>query len=96
MDIPWFDPIETAHADIKTLKEALDKYHISDEDKSYETENASSTWFTNTYDEIDKTLSTNRDKKYVIIQLFACHGIHLDGTQYVALNEFEPKFKTML
>ena len=50
--------------------------------------------FNKVYREIEDTLKTEKDTNFVIIQLFACHGIHHKGTQYVALNELDKEIKT--
>ncbi len=79
---PYFDPITTAENDINDLKHAVGKYKIGDDDICHELINQHTTekGFDKIYNEIETLLTDNPTKSYVIIQLFACHGIHKEGT----------------
>ena len=86
---PFYKPIETAPKDAKDLKDAVDKYKISEEDKYYLLQNCNKEKVLKVFEEIDQTFIENQNKRYVIFYLFACHGIHKEGTQYVAINELD-------
>ena len=86
---PYFEPIMTAQDDFQVLKATIEKYKVSSDDTPhYLVHNATCQDFTKTYEKISDTLEKN--KNFVIFQLFSCHGIHKRGTQYVTLNQFRP------
>ena len=49
--------------------------------------------FESTYKEIEEMLGKTPKRNYVVFWLFGCHGIHLNGTQYIAFNEYDQSTK---
>ena len=86
---PFYDNIDTAFDDCKTLEKALSKYRISEDDKHWNVWDVKFSVLEKYYKQIDEILNGNKDKNYLVIHLFACHGIHKNGTQYVVLNEYD-------
>ena len=88
-DRPFYSQIDTAQSDCLGLRKAVIKYRITENDKYYYLQNPSHKKFQTVYKEIEDTIKKNPESNYVVLHLFACHGIHKKGTQYVALNEFD-------
>ena len=67
-DKPFFDQIGDAHHDCETLKAAVSKYKISDQDKCYDLQNnLTYDKIQQIYKEIDSTLDQNWTTNYVVL-----------------------------
>ena len=67
-DVPFCSEIKTAARDCASLKSALDRYRITDNDRVYSLEaDTTHARFMEVYGEIEHTLETNSDTNYVVI-----------------------------
>ena len=88
---PVFDDLDTAKQDCIDLEQCLRKYQIEDEEDIYRINEPTMKEFQNTLNKITKRIKSQPEEQFLVILLFAGHGILKQGVQNIVLNEFNPK-----
>ena len=88
---PLFDDLDTAHQDCIDLEQCLRKYQIEDEEDIYRLNDPTMKEFEGTLKKITRRIKGQPEEQFLVILLFAGHGILKQGVQNIVLNEFDPK-----
>ena len=76
-------------SDMEVLKKVLEMYQFTDPQKIFFLNNTTQMKASKTIVNIRAMCRENPEENYVIISLYACHGMVRDGRQVVVLNQFE-------
>ena len=91
-DKPVFAELPAAETDCIDLKKCMEEFNIKDEHDVFILENVTEKVVLGTLTEIRNRLKQGRKEKpptnYLVISLFAGHGILKDGAQQLILNEY--------
>ena len=79
--------------DIDAFKEAMKHYGATDPEDCYVLHNANSKECNTTFRTLTQRLQKNPDTNFLILYVFAGHGMNVKGQQIVLLNEYDKPSK---